>query len=252
MLPRYHGVGVRILQRDVALLFKNGTGDRLTITADKVARWQVAQRKEEGFWRRRDVLDEQQQRVLSRYRPVIAELSGELPEGAAVLDIGCGPTCAGRLFTASTRVFLDPLMDTYREVYGDQLPTGELLCARAEEIPKRDRSFDVVISVNSLDHMIDPDTVLSEVSRVLRPDGVFLLGLFLHPPPIAAIRRLVDRLLASAREDAHPYSYTRGSCRALLLRHFEIQREIPVFRRGGALARSLHREDRLFVCRLSS
>ena len=220
----------------------------MTITGSKVERWQAAQKKEEGFWRRGGVLDPQMERVLSRYRPVIAELSEQLRHGAAILDIGCGPTCAGRLFSAGSKTFLDPLMDAYREVYGDQLPEGELICARAEEIPKRDSTFDVVLSVNSLDHMVDPDTVLTEVRRVLTPDGIFVLGIFLHPAPIAAVRRVIDHYLPFAREDAHPYSFTRKSVRELLRRHFEVEREISVFRSDKALVPAVHREDRMFVC----
>lgn len=220
------------------------------VTADKVDRWRAAQRKEEGFWRRAGVLEPQMQRVLERYRPVIEQVAARMPETGAVLDIGCGPTCAGRLFPAAQHTFLDPLMDAYREVYAGSLPEGELLAARAEEIPKPDGSYDVVISVNSLDHMIDPDTVLREVRRVLRPDGVFLLGLFLHSPPVAAVRKVVDRLLPFAREDAHPYHFTRASARALLERHFRVEREVLVFRKSNALVPALHREDRMFVCRV--
>lgn len=222
----------------------------MSVDSDKLARWKAAQRKEEDFWRREGVYEPQRRRVLERYRPVILEVAGELPDGPAILDIGCGPTCAGRLFPDGDKTFLDPLMDSYREVYGDSLPVDdELVCARAEEIPRLDDSFDLVMSVNSLDHMVDPEAVLREVTRVLRPTGIFLLGLFLHSRPIAAARKLIDRYLPFAREDAHPYHYTRRSARELLDRHFRVEREVCVFRRDDALVPAFHREDRMFVCR---
>ena len=83
----------------------------------------------------------------------------------------------------------------------------------------------------------------------MKPDGAFLLGLFLHSPFIATLRRGVDRFLPFVREDAHPYHYTRATARELLERHFRIEREVMVFRRDDALVPSFHREDRMFICR---
>ena len=46
--------------------------------------------------------------------------------------------------------------------------------APAEELPFDDGSFDVVISTMVLCTVADPETVLREVDRVLRPNGRFL------------------------------------------------------------------------------
>jgi SAM-dependent methyltransferase len=43
-----------------------------------------------------------------------------------------------------------------------------------ESLPFPDRSFDIVISDNVLEHLENPAKVFSEVRRVLSPDGVFL------------------------------------------------------------------------------
>ena len=77
------------------------------------------------------------------------------------------------------------LMDSYLKTYSEKLPDGEKICSVAESIPKQDGSFDVVICVNALDHMINPVKALSEMQRVLKKDGTFVLGIFLHPAPIA-------------------------------------------------------------------
>lgn len=47
----------------------------------------------------------------------------------------------------------------------------------AEEIPLEDESVDVIISTASFDHIPDYRRALSEVRRLLRPDGLFLLTL---------------------------------------------------------------------------
>lgn len=216
---------------------------------EKENRWRYAQSKEDEFWKRNGVFDDQIARVISRYGPVIAELSKELKPESNILDVGCGPTCAGELFSVGSKSFLDPLMDSYLNTYPEKLPEGEKLCCPAESIPKEDESFDVVISVNALDHMINPVEVLSEIRRVLKKNGTFLLGIFLHPAPIAFLRRFVENCLPFLREDAHPYSYTLASIRELLDQYFDIAKEIRVYKKDSALFPSLHREDWMFVCR---
>ncbi|MFQ5744068.1 MAG: class I SAM-dependent methyltransferase [Acidobacteriota bacterium] len=213
------------------------------------ARWRAAQRKERGFWERPDVLDSQVERVVCRYLPVIREVSASLDADARVLDVGCGPTCTARYFEAGSKTYLDPLMESYRRAYAATLPQAGKVCGRAEMIPAADDTFDVVISVNALDHMHDPGEVLAEVRRVLAPDGVFLLGIFLHAPAVAVGRRLIDRFLPFAREDAHPYSYTLAGMRALLSDYFVIDRQLLVFRKETALAPALHRRDWIFFCK---
>jgi ubiquinone/menaquinone biosynthesis C-methylase UbiE len=219
------------------------------MVSDDKDRWQYAQSKEDEFWKRNDVFDDQIARVVSRYGPVITELSKELKPESNIIDVGCGPTCAGQLFSVGSKSFLDPLMDSYLKTYPEKIPEGEKICCPAENIPKDDESFDVVISFNALDHMISPPKVLSEIRRILKKDGTFLLGIFLHPAPIALLRRFVENCLPFLREDAHPYSFTLASIRELLGEHFHIAKEIRVYRKDSALFPSLHREDWVFICK---
>lgn len=216
---------------------------------EKNKRWRSAQAKEDSFWRRTEVIGSQMDRVISRYGPVIKRLSKDLKPDAKILDVGCGPTCPAQLFTTGSRVYLDPLMDSYQRTYAERLPQGKMICAIAESIPLRDKIFDLVICVNALDHMINPDKVLDEINRVLKEGGVFVLGNFLHPPKIAVLRTWIEKWLPLFREDAHPFSYTLRSMKKLIGPFFRIQEEIRVFRKDSALFPSIHREDWLFICR---
>ena len=49
-----------------------------------------------------------------------------------------------------------------------------VICASAERIPLADRSCDAAICVGSMPHFRGPDSVLSEVQRVLRPGAAFV------------------------------------------------------------------------------
>ncbi len=217
--------------------------------SDKKERWHYAQKKEDAFWQRNDVYENEMNRVISRYRPVIERLSEKLPANPVIIDVGCGPTCPARLFKSGLKIFLDPLMDSYKKTYGSTLPKGGMVTAAAEKIPLNDSRADLVFCVNALDHMIEPEKALSEIKRVLKKNtGVFVLGLFLHPPPIAVIRRFIDRYLPMFREDAHPYSYTVKSTRKMLADFFTITGEVCAYRNEKSIFPSLHREDRLFIC----
>lgn len=212
-------------------------------------RWRIAQSKEDGFWKRNGVLSSQMERVLARYAPLIDEISMTLSSNSKIIDIGCGPTCAGQLFKRGIKSYLDPLMSSYLKTHSTELPDGEKISATAEHIPKDANTYDVVICVNALDHMINPEKALAEIQRILKKEGVFMLGIFLHPPVIAAARRFIEKWLPFLREEAHPYSYTLCSIRKDLEKLFSIQQMVRVYRKDSAILPSLHREDWMFICK---
>jgi SAM-dependent methyltransferase len=103
--------------------------------------------------------------------------------GKRILDIGCGPRGSLEWATqASRRVGLDPLVDRYRDL-GINEHAMEYRSAPAEKIPFGDESFDIVSSLNSLDHVDDLHATLDEITRVLVSGGSFLLEVeFGHRP----------------------------------------------------------------------
>ena len=79
-------------------------------------------------------------------------------------------------------VGIDPLVDAYRE-FGIDLHAMEYVADPVEHLSFADGSFDVVSSLNSLDHVDDLATAMSEIARVLVPGGSFLLEVeFGHSP----------------------------------------------------------------------
>jgi ubiquinone/menaquinone biosynthesis C-methylase UbiE len=75
---------------------------------------------------------------------------------------------------ATRRVGLDPLADDYRELGINSHPM-EYVAASAEAMPFDEASFDVITSLNSLDHVDDMDRTIAEIKRVLRPRGHLVL-----------------------------------------------------------------------------
>ena len=132
--------------------------------------------------------------------------------GKKLLDIGCGPRGSLEWATmASERVGLDPLIETYRELGIDE-HAMTYVAGYAEQIPFPDAYFDVVSSVNSLDHVNDLERAIAEIKRVVKPGGLFLLATDVNHRP---------RL-----REPHDYSWDivrrfEPEFRALGERHFE-------------------------------
>lgn len=113
-------------------------------------------------------------------------LTSEYYQGKKILDIGCGPR--GSLewaVMAAERVGLDPLVSQYRHL-GISAHAMTYVDAPAEKIPFADGYFDVVTSVNSLDHVDNLQQTVSEIVRVLKKGGEFFLIVHIHDKPTIA------------------------------------------------------------------
>ena len=101
----------------------------------------------------------------------------DFPDGARVLDIGCGTGPQARTLAAWPGIGevvgvdqLEPFLERARELAAD-IPNVSFQQADARNLPFEDASFDVVVLHTLLTHMPGPEDVLREVHRVLRPGG---------------------------------------------------------------------------------
>lgn len=116
--------------------------------------------------------------VLRGMRRVIEEHARRIASpGKVALDFGCGAKPYAQLFTARGVTYL-----------GADLGTSHDVQIRADgSLSAPDRSADLVVSFQVLEHVRDLDMYLREAARVLRDDGLMLLsthGTWLyHPHP---------------------------------------------------------------------
>lgn len=98
----------------------------------------------------------------------------------SILDIGCGPQRLPvylKNVSADRIAGIDPLI-------GDEKRDFEFVQSHAEFLPWPDGEFDIVTAATSLDHVLSLDLALSEIWRVLRPGGYFILWVgFVHGAP---------------------------------------------------------------------
>jgi SAM-dependent methyltransferase len=127
-------------------------------------------------WREGRIWQERQQ--ADRLR-LIARYGGALP-GRRVLDLGSG---MGGTSVALGLAGAAPLAFEYNRAYCDiiRLRAGRydlglpVVNGAGEYLPFADTSFDLVIAWDVVEHVQDPELLLAELARVLRPGGRALL-----------------------------------------------------------------------------
>ena len=103
------------------------------------------------------------------------------PEGKEVLDVGFGNGLTAAAFvSAGAKVagleVSEDLAQFAQEVFADRELDANLQLYDGTHFPFENNTFDYAYSVSVLEHTSDPQAVLSEVARVLKPGGKFYLA----------------------------------------------------------------------------
>jgi ubiquinone/menaquinone biosynthesis C-methylase UbiE len=144
------------------------------------------ERNEIAYWR--SILTAEGQLTNDHYLhsyTLAFDLKPSFYAGKRILDIGCGPR--GSLEwadMAAERVGLDPLVPEYLKM-GAQHHKMTYVAASSDAIPFPAAHFDVVCSLNSLDHVANLLKTIAEIKRVTRSGGHFLLLTEVNHPPTA-------------------------------------------------------------------
>lgn len=130
------------------------TGGWRRVTRGAPGRWSV--------WRYQWIIHHQVIAALERAR---AHAHGVL------LDVGCGSKPFARHFEGRVSRYLGT--DLASSAYFDGVRPE--IFARAEALPVRTASVDTLLGLSMMDHIAEPDVMLAEAHRVLRPGGTLLL-----------------------------------------------------------------------------
>ncbi len=202
------------------------------------ARWREAQEYEQAWWQAREgAVNPEFYRNYAR--AVREEVSPwiTLDEGTRIVEVGSG---AAGIVTGlpGERTATDPLENYYGSVptfVAGRDPAVRYLAAQGEALPLPDGAFDLALCDNVLDHCENPQQVLAEVRRVLRPGGVFWLRVHVYHRWGAFVRHVAERFRVDA---GHPHTFTAASLDALVARSgFDVQQ-----RAGTSFAHTWQRE----------
>ncbi len=109
---------------------------------------------------------------LARYR-----FAEPLATGRRILDAGCGTAYGAELLAAAGAEVhaLDRDRETVAQVRNTH-PRLRLVRGDCARLPFRDRSFDLVVAFEVIEHLRDWDDLIREAARILRPSGAFMVS----------------------------------------------------------------------------
>ena len=122
-----------------------------------------------GSWTPRFVL-RRLMRVETAIEQAVAEAASALPPNARVLDAGAGEGRHRSLFEGRRYVGVDLAVGDSAWDY-----SGLDAVADLSRLPFADASFDAALNIVVLEHVRDPQAVLDEIARILRPGATLLL-----------------------------------------------------------------------------
>lgn len=109
------------------------------------------------------------------YRATLSMAKND-PCGGYALDIGCGenPFTFQKYFDNYIGVDID--INVLKKVT-QNLSNASLVCASGSRAPFRDESFDLIICTEVLEHLKNPEEMVSEIGRVLTKGGKAIISI---------------------------------------------------------------------------
>ncbi|MDQ6988710.1 MAG: methyltransferase domain-containing protein [Mariprofundaceae bacterium] len=213
-------------------------------------RWMVYQKREYLYWlQQKDELSLRQNFVQHMYVPLLQKHLSTLAVAAdklQILEFGCGPVCTAQYVDQGKKTYVDPLMDDYRRLFPATLPEkSTYLALMAEEVDLPEDNYDMVLCLNVLSDVHNPELVLNHVADYLSHDGVFMVSMDLWPTWLAKLHVFCAHFLPSLPGLNRLYSYTRQGFVHSLSRHFELTAAYKL--KTGLRSLSL-RQEWMFVC----
>jgi len=209
-------------------------------------RWQASQGKTLARWKKMspNVDRELQEQTLL---PILHRCAEQYDEDALLLEIGCGPICLIQHLPQKNKVYLDPLIDDFRRQFPGMLPEGEFIATTAERIKKPAESFDMIVCLNTISFSLNPELIMHEMERLLKPEGTLVVDMRTHSNLEARLHYLAEQFFPYFCTKTRPYYYSLKGIRSTLSRHFKIREEINQSRAKFWLP-FFKREQRLFIC----
>lgn len=145
--------------------------------------------------------------------------ASELVRDKDVLDVACGEGYGSAILAGSARTVLgidnaseviDHASSAYASVSNLRFQVGD-----ARKLPLESNSVDTVVSFETLEHLAEQDSMLAEIVRVLRPDGILLLS---------SPNRDVYSVEGGEKNVFHVRELDEGELKDLLSRHFRYAR----------------------------
>lgn len=142
------------------------------------------QRKAEHVRGREEEIVAAMMRSSRRVRELLESFQPIKPD-ARVIEVGSGAHGLIFYFGSQKGIGVDPLAVSYGSLFPRWQCVAQTVAAVGESLPFKDRSFDVVLCDNVVDHAESPRRIVSELARILVPGGLLYFTVNVHHPVYA-------------------------------------------------------------------
>ncbi len=199
-------------------------------------RWNIAQTSERKFWSKfsnetlMEGFDTPYKERAKYFMNGIKNLK-TLNNKTKILQVGGASLDVINYICVGDKYAIDPLADYFKEKFRLNYEKKNIKFVKGigEELPYEDRTFDIVLLANVIDHVQSPKKVLSETRRVLKDDGIIYLEINTMTAGFKAIAKAyswIVKMFGKIFNINHPYMFTISGMKRLLEKsNFEIIKE---------------------------
>jgi len=137
------------------------------------------QRKAQNVRGREDEIILAMKRSSQRVRDLLESFQ-PIANDARVIEVGSGAHGLIFYFGSNRGVGVDPLAVSYGGLFPQWQKRAATVAAVGESLPFADRSFDVVLCDNVVDHAESPSRIVRELARILKPGGLLYFTVNVH------------------------------------------------------------------------
>ena len=114
-----------------------------------------------------ELYKEEQIKKLNFIKSFLEKLNIKIKESDKLLDVGCGTGLTTQFWTNKNKTGIDPAKKLIAKAK-QKNKSSNYIVAQAENIPFKDNSFDIVISITAIQNFQDIEKGLKEIKRVAK------------------------------------------------------------------------------------
>jgi len=130
----------------------------------------------QSVWETKSYYQTAKKASLEHEHPALTEIKRLAKTSSSILEVGCGEgTKLVSVVSKGQKGVGVDISKTAINLAKKQYPHLTFVCSNAESLPFKDNSFNLVFSAFVLEHTVRPEKVISEMIRVLKPNGILAL-----------------------------------------------------------------------------
>jgi 2-polyprenyl-3-methyl-5-hydroxy-6-metoxy-1,4-benzoquinol methylase len=156
-------------------------------------------------------------------------------ERGSILDVGCGEGTFLQVAKKNDWTINGTELSAYGAKYATNLLGVEIFCGELYDAKFPENSFDVITMWHVLEHVTDPKGYLTEIKRILKPDGLLIIAVpnvndLLMRIAYRIVKRRRIKLFLRGEKEVHLYHFSPKTIKAYLdTTGFECMRLRPDF-----------------------